>query len=173
MTHEFAVREAVPGDAPAFAHSQIEAWRVAYAGILDAAYLAGLDAERLTKGWARILGASVPNVRQLALTANGTAVGWSGFGAPRDDVDPNTGELQALNPLPEFWSRGLGSALFLASVAGLRAMGYARSYLWVADGNHRAISFYQRHGWQIDGGAKHDARFAPPLLELRMSASLG
>lgn len=173
MTPEIAVREALPGDAPAFASSQIEAWRVAYAGILDAGYLAGLDAERLTRGWARILGAPVPNVRQLAVTVDGTAVGWSGFGAPRDDADADTGELHALNLSPAFWSRGLGTELFLASVAGLRAMGYARAYLWVADGNQRAIRFYERHGWYVDGGAKHDARFAPPLRELRMSAPLG
>jgi GNAT superfamily N-acetyltransferase len=108
----------------------------------------------------------------LPLTVDGAAVGWSGFGAPRDDVDAGTGELQALNLLPAYWSQDLGSELFLASVEGLRLMGYERAYLWVADGNDRAIRFYVRHGWSNDGVIKRDARFNPPPLELRMSAPL-
>ena len=125
MTNDFSIREAVPGDAPDFASSQVLAWRAAYAGILDSGYLAGMNVERLTQGWARILGAPDQDVRRLALAASGTAVGWSGFGVPRDDVPEGTGELHALNLHPDYWSRGLGSALFLASVEGLRSMGTA------------------------------------------------
>ncbi|WP_082699363.1 GNAT family N-acetyltransferase [Arthrobacter sp. EPSL27] len=168
---DFAIRDAVPGDAPDFATSQIVAWRAAYAGILDAGYLAGMDVERLTTGWARILGDPDRNVRRLAVTVDGTAVGWSGFGRPRDEVPGGTGELHALNVLPAYWSRGLGPALFQASVEGLRTMGYERAYLWVAAGNCRAIRFYERHGWCPDGLTKQDARFDPPLLERRFSAS--
>ena len=59
MSIDFSIREAVPGDAPDFASSQILAWRAAYAGILDAGYLAGMDVERLTEGWARMLGVPI------------------------------------------------------------------------------------------------------------------
>ena len=172
MSIDFSIREAVPGDAPDFASSQILAWRATYAGILDASYLAGMDVERLTEGWERLLGNPDQAVRRLALTVDGTAVGWSGFGRPRDDVAGKTGELHALNLLPAYWSLGLGSALFLASVEGLRAMGYEHAYLWVADGNGRAIRFYERHGWYRDGLTKQDARFDPPLLERSFSVSL-
>ena len=172
MSIDFSIRDAVSGDAQDFASSQILAWRAAYAGILDAGYLARMDLERLTEGWARILGDPDQKVRRLAVTVNGTAVGWSGFGRPRDDVAGPTGELHALNLLPAYWSLGLGSALFLASVEGLRGVGYEHAYLWVADGNARAIRFYERHGWCQDGRTKQDARFDPPLLELRLSVSL-
>ena len=83
-----------------------------------------------------------------------------------------TGALHALNLAPAYWSRGLGSELFLASVNGLCAMGYERAYLWVADGNDRAIRCYERHGWCQDGETKQDARFDPPLLKRRFSVSL-
>ena len=172
MKINFTIREAVPSDAPDFASSQVLAWRAAYAGILDAGYLAGLDVERLTRGWDRLLGNTDQNVRRLAVTVEGIAVGWSGFGVPRDDVAEGTGELHALNLLPAYWSRGLGSELFLASVRGLRAMGYDGAYLWVADGNDRAIRFYERHGWCQDGVTKQDGRFDPPLLERRLAVSL-
>ena len=42
----------------------------------------------------------------------------------------------------------------------------------VAKGNDRAITFYEKHGWALDGQFKDDARFTPPLRELRMSARL-
>ena len=168
----YSIREAVHRDAPDFASSQILAWRAAYAGILDAGYLAGMDVERLTQSWAGILGDTDRSVRRLAVTVEGAAVGWSGFGRPRDDVAEKTGELHALNLAPAYWSRGLGSELFLASMDGLRAMGYESAYLWVADGNDRAIRFYERHGWCQDGETKQDARFDPPLLEHRLSVSL-
>ena len=48
MTNDFSIREAVPGDAPDFASSQVLAWRAAYVGILDPGYLAGMNVERLT-----------------------------------------------------------------------------------------------------------------------------
>ena len=172
MSIDYSIREAVPGDAPDFASSQILAWRAAYAGILDAGYLAGMDVERLTEGWARILRDPEQNVRRLAVTVDGAAVGWSGFGRPRDEVSEGTGEIHGLNLLPAYWSRGLGSALFLASVEGLRAMGYERAYLWVADGNGRATRFYEKHGWCQDGETKQDGRFDPPLLERCLSAAL-
>lgn len=167
-----AVREAVPSDAPAFAVSQVEAWRAAYVGILDPGYLAGMDVDRLTHRWARILADPDQSVRRLALCIDGAAVGWSGFGAPRDEAEDGTGELHALNLRPDHWSQGLGSRLFRASVEGLRTMGYERAYLWVADGNHRAIRFYERHGWSTDGLSKRDDRFDPPLLERRLSTPL-
>lgn len=65
------IREAAPTDAAGFARSQISAWRAAYEGILPAAYLAGMDVERLTAGWERRLAGGGAGVRQLALCADG------------------------------------------------------------------------------------------------------
>jgi hypothetical protein len=42
----------------------------------------------------------------------------------------------------------------------------------VAKENDRAITFYEKHGWALDGQFKDDAGFTPPLRELRMSARL-
>lgn len=162
------IREAAPTDAAGFARSQISAWRAAYEGILPAAYLAGMDVERLTAGWERRLAGGEAGVRQLALCADGDVVGWSGFGTPRDDVGDGVGELHAINVRPDYRSRGFGSALFSSSVRELAAMGYTGGYLWVAGGNARALTFYARHGWVTDGATTEDDRFDPPLHELRV-----
>ncbi|WP_229856252.1 GNAT family N-acetyltransferase [Nocardioides flavus (ex Wang et al. 2016)] len=34
------------------------------------------------------------------------------------------------------------------------AIGAADAYLWVLDGNERAISFYERQGFALDGATK-------------------
>ena len=124
----------------------------------------------MTPGWERRIADAGPDVRHLALCVGSDVVEWSGMGAPRDDVDAGVGEVHALNVSPEYWSRGFGSALFSRSVQELAAMGYLRGYLWVADGNTRAVSFYARHGWHVDGVTKEDGRFTPALHELRVSA---
>jgi GNAT superfamily N-acetyltransferase len=131
------IAEAVAEDAPGFAHSQLHAWRRAYAGVMDPSYLASMGLERMTRRWSEMLGEPVPGVHHLALRAGGETVGWSRCGNPRDDVEDGTGELHAINLLPDFWSQGLGSRLFRASVEGLRQMGHVRAYLWVAKGNDR------------------------------------
>lgn len=94
------IREARPEDAAAFARSQVDAWRAAYAGVLPADYLAGLDVDRLTTSWERRLAESGAGVRQLALCVGPDVVGWSGVGTPRDDVDDGVGEVHALNVSP-------------------------------------------------------------------------
>jgi GNAT superfamily N-acetyltransferase len=163
------IRPATTADAPGFARSQIDAWRAAYGGILPAEYLQRMDHARLTSGWEQRLSAGAAGVRQLALSVGGEVVGWSGFGEPRDDVEDGVGEVHAINLGPAHWSRGFGSALFTRSVRELAGMGYSRGYLWVADGNARALAFYARHGWVTDGASKDDDRFTPPLRELRVS----
>lgn len=174
MDTDCSIREATPADAPAFARSQVDAWRAAYAGILAADYLAALDADRLTAGWERRLAEAGPGAKQFALCVGSDVVGWSGVGTPRDVVEEGMGEVHAINVSPDHWSRGFGSALFSRSVQELARLGYRRGYLWVAAGNTRAITFYARHGWHPDGVTKEDTRFTPALHELRVvAASLG
>jgi len=44
------------------------------------------------------------------------------------------------------------------------AIGAAPAYLWVLDGNDRAIGFYQRQGFRFDGSSKIE----PVGVERRM-----
>ncbi|WP_434993532.1 GNAT family N-acetyltransferase [Arthrobacter sp. Ld5] len=172
MDGTWTIREATRADAAGFARIQIDAWRATYSGILPADYLARLDLWRLTAVWEQRLGSAAGAVRQLAVCVDGGIVGWAGFGEPRDDVDDGTGELHAINMDPAHWSRGLGSFLFTRVARELVGMGYSRAYLWVADGNSRALAFYGRHGWSLDGTSTDDDRFTPPLHELRVVSPL-
>ena len=54
----------------------------------------------------------------------------------------------ALYVRAEVYGNGVGRALFQV------AIGSASAYLWVLDGNDRAIAFYERQGFGFDGATK-------------------
>ncbi|ASN38760.1 GNAT family N-acetyltransferase [Arthrobacter sp. 7749] len=158
------VREATVTDAAPVARALVAAWRAAYRGIIGQDFLDAMDEQRIGDSWRETLarGAGVP---PLVIISADHVVGFCQVGEPRDMPQPDTGELFALNLHPDAWGRGLGSALLSAASEQLLALGYRRAYLWVADGNQRAIDLYLRHGWHDTAMTKTDPRFTPPLLE--------
>ncbi|MDQ0094601.1 GNAT family N-acetyltransferase [Paeniglutamicibacter psychrophenolicus] len=165
------VRRAVEQDAAALAEALVQAWRAAYAGIIDAAFLKSMDVQQIAGRWAISLGRDTGE-KPLVAVLDGEVVGFCQFGVPRDASAQGTGELYALNLLPACWGRGLGTLLLLETTAALRRLGYATAYLWVAEGNRRAMDLYGRHGWHDTGTTKEDARFTPALLERRYAIEL-
>ena len=49
---EFAIRRAEPAGAAEIADVHVRTWQEAYAGLVDAVFLAGLQAEPRRRGWA-------------------------------------------------------------------------------------------------------------------------
>lgn len=166
------IRRATHGDARSIARVLVEAWRAAYRGILQTAFLDAMDIDTITKRWEHSLADQDIVALPLVLVTGGQIVGFSHFGKPRDTADPCLGELYALNVLPEVWGHGFGSQLLAAATAELHRLGYTRAYLWVAAGNERASALYERSGWKPSDSAKEDARFEPALVEYRYERSL-
>ncbi|MHA7207790.1 GNAT family N-acetyltransferase [Arthrobacter sp. MDT1-65] len=163
------VRPAVDHDAGRLAEIHIAAWRATYRGIMTDERLDGMSAERAAAGWRRNLSKPAKATEHLVITQDGIPVGFAIFGPAPNDCAPGTGQLYALNLHPDWWAQGLGSTLFNAAEQRLAAFGYSRAFLWVAKGNERAISFYNKHSWLDDGGISEDAEFDPPIIELRHS----
>lgn len=65
-------------------------------------------------------------------------------------ADPRDGSIWALFVLPEFESRGIGSALLEASCNVLKAAGLSRAWL-TTDPGTRAERFYRNAGWEVVG----------------------
>ncbi len=105
--------------------------------------------------------------RRTTLLAEGRdeLAGFAGSGPPRDDdVDLDLEldlELYAIYVRAAWWGSGLGHALFEAAV------GDRPAYLWVVEGNVRAMGFYERQGFHLDGRTKAE----PEGLHLRMVRS--
>lgn len=152
------VRLAERGDARAIAIVRIETWRAAYAGLILPEVLDRMDvdheAQRRHDLWDEYH--ADPRSAELLAEVDGAVVGWSAVGPSIDADLPDDGQLYAIYALPRYWSAGIGHALMTDAEARLRRAGFERAHLWVLEGNDRAASFYERHGWREDGVVKDD-----------------
>ncbi|HWH36732.1 MAG TPA: GNAT family N-acetyltransferase [Candidatus Limnocylindrales bacterium] len=146
------LRRARPADARAIAQVHVQTWRDAYADLLPAEFLAGLDVQQREGHWrAELMVRSSERAPWLA-HADDQVVGFASVGPSRDrGAAASTGELYAIYVLPDFWDRGVGTDLLRRAEHDLVAHGYADATLWVLAGNERARRFYERAGWHLDG----------------------
>jgi GNAT superfamily N-acetyltransferase len=140
------IRRATADDAPALAHLHLDVWDDAYTGLMDQAILAGrrADVEGRIQRWRERL---AEHDRTLLAVAPEGLVGFAGAGPGRDnDVSPELDlELHALYVRAAWWGTGIGYALLQ------EAIGDRAAYLWALAGNERAIRFYERQGFRLDG----------------------
>ncbi len=143
------VEPATLADARAVAEIHVGAWRVAYASMLSAEYLAALSIEERTQQWERCIAAGEPT---LLVAKNADAVlGWICFGTCRDDgAAPSEAENLALYAAPSAWSTGVGRMLWLEARHRMLAQGFTTCSLWVFSENERAIRFYRAAGFTAD-----------------------
>jgi len=138
----------------------VQVWREAYAGLLPDEYLARLDPTFGPRLWRERFGTSSEVSWWLARDEEGI-VGLCTSGPARDDDAPVPLELYAINVLRR--SHGTGVADDLLQ----HAIGDRAAYLWVLDGNDRAVAFYRRHGFADEGGRKPEPETG--AVEIRMS----
>jgi ribosomal protein S18 acetylase RimI-like enzyme len=138
-----SIRPATVADADAIAALHAASWRSAYRGILKGDTLGPtLDTDRRAH-WRAELAAIAPTDTVLIADGRGFIAVWAegdlGFGAYIDNLHVH----------PERRSAGLGRQLLGAAIRQVAGRGEARAYLWVFDGNTRAIEFYRRLGGEI------------------------
>ena len=138
----------------------VQVWREAYAGLMPDDYLARLDPSAGPRRWRERFGSSPEVSWWLARDDEGIA-GMATSGPARDDDAPLPLELYAINVLRRAHGTGLADDL-MAQVVDDRP-----AYLWVLEGNDRAIAFYRRHGFTDDGGRKPDPDTG--MAEIRMA----
>lgn len=159
MTRPDSVRIRRPqlSDAEALAHLQLDVWEDAYTGLMSPEVFEDRRehvADRVAM-WKDILGvgeAEGEAAETWVAEDSDRLVGFVSVGPARDDdlgQDPTqTEELYALYVRASSWDTGLGYALLCTAVAD-RA-----GYLWVLAANTRAVRFYERQGFVLDGAAK-------------------
>ncbi len=136
-----------------------KAWQEAYAGLIDADYLASRTLESAERTAFRY------RDRLLVALDGERVVGFAGYGPYRDDTLPDTGEVYALYILKEYYGQGVGRQLMDAAMARLNR--YSRIALWVLKNNVRAIRFYRKCGFEFDG-AEEILNMGTPATEVRM-----
>lgn len=84
----------------------------------------------------------------------GQVCGFVQFGASRDpDAPQDVAEVYAIFVDPETQGTGAGLLLMERALEAL-AGSYPEATLWVLELNDQARRFYERGGWQLDGGRK-------------------
>jgi ribosomal protein S18 acetylase RimI-like enzyme len=143
------IRSAKPEDALRIATIHVEAWRVAYRGIIPDEYLRSLSIEQRHAAWQQALEAGHPFT--WVAEEGDTAVGWISAAASRDvDASHSTGEIWAVYIDPGHWGEGIGRALCDAAEQELRRRGSTEVTLWVLKDNQRALGFYLSNGFFRD-----------------------
>ncbi|GAB4004121.1 GNAT family N-acetyltransferase [Nocardioides ultimimeridianus] len=155
------IRAAAADDAEELTDLHLDVWEEAYADLMPATVFterrAG-RAERIAR-WREILGGTASS-SLLAVSDDGRLLGFASTGPGRDEprADLPGLELMALYVRAEVYGAGVGHRLLVA------AIGSAPAYLWVLEGNERAIGFYERQGFRLDGATTSE----PFGVELRM-----
>lgn len=161
----YSVRRPTTADAPAFAALHAQVWRTTYRGLMEDRVVDGISPESFAPMWESI-GAAYDEERVPAdgrefwvATAGEEPVAFIMWGAARDDDAPATRQVWSLNVDPAHQGAGVAQLL-------MDRFGAGPAYLWVAKGNARAIRFYERNGFVLDGTEAQDQHDG--VVELRM-----
>ena len=161
----YLIRDPRPEDVEGCAELHARVWRHAYQGLMSEEAYAQLDVDRFRPVWYSIAKAyaedAVPaDGRGIKVALVGEEpVGFLMHGPARDEDAPEEHQVWALNVAPEHHGSGLAQRLMD------EVFGEGPAYLWVARGNGRAIRFYERNGFELDGV---ESGRADDLVELRM-----
>lgn len=130
----------------------VNVWRQTYAGVMDAGFLASLNVDEWRADWVRQLTEDRQTRVFVArdMANEGRLVGFASAGPARDEPAARPEELYVLNVDASSHGSGVAQRL-LTSV-----LGSAPAYLWVVQGNDRAIRFYQKFGFTLGEQLKWD-----------------
>lgn len=135
-------------DADVIAPLHVQIWRDTYTGLMSQEKLDSLDVAKNAERWRSLLtGENVPRVLG-GFDRAGALVGWITVGEARDDDAPCARELWVLNVARAHHGSGVAQELIRQELAD------GPAYLWVVEGNDRAIAFYRKYGFELDG-TKH------------------
>ncbi len=148
----FTIRPGVIGDAEAIGALHVHIWRETYRGLMDPGFLAGIDETERINNWLTTFRAESDEATFVAHDRANELVGFASAGRPRDADAPRALELFVLNTLSRTHGSGLASELLDAVLQDRPAL------LWVVENNHRAIAFYEKHGFSLDDAKKWDDR---------------
>jgi GNAT superfamily N-acetyltransferase len=161
------VRAATAEDAAAIAQVHVDAWRVAYHGLLLADEIQAITVERRRGFWNGVL--SKPSAAKLDVAEDDTGIiGFCFYGPTRDQNDEGAAEIYAIYVHPDRWRRGAGRLLCERAVRAAAERGHPELTLWVVKGNERACRFYERLALGPDGAERRNSHFLKtPFDEIR------
>ena len=138
-----------------------QTWREAYDNLLPAEFQ-----ETMTLDRCRFFSQKYPENTLIAMDGK-KVVGFISYGNYRDETI-QSGEIIALYVLKDYYGKGVSKQLMHAAFVALDQ--FSEIYLWVLKENKRAIAFYQKMGFTLDGQEKI-LDLGKPVKEFRMICS--
>ena len=134
-------------------------WQQAYPGLIDQDYLDNMSLAKCEE-------AAYKWPENIIVAKDGErVVGFVGYGKCENDDLENAGEVFAIYVLAEYYGKGVGKALMDAALDML--CDYKQIAVWMLKGNKRAIRFYEKCGFCIDGKEK-TITLGTPVTGIRM-----
>ncbi|MBO3663445.1 GNAT family N-acetyltransferase [Microbacterium stercoris] len=156
------IRRAEPDDAPGLGEVHVRTWQIAYEKLIPQAVLDSLDIVARAARWRTTLEDPRNPGRTWVALEGKKLIGFASSGPARGDDAPHPLELWALYVHPNRHGSGAGALLADAALSDEPA------FLWVLDGNARAIRFYEKIGFAFDGTIKEERHGGVYLHERRM-----
>lgn len=163
---DVVIRPATLEDAEQIATVHVASVRHAYAGLVDDAYLSGLDVPARAAWWRDVLDSPSAGVLVRVAEEEQQIIGFVSVGPSGDeDAERATMQIHTLYLEPSAWGRGVARDLMRAALAEVPPG--APVTLWVPAANERARHFYRRNGFAADGVERVEDVDGEPLRELR------
>jgi L-amino acid N-acyltransferase YncA len=156
------IRKARSGDAAAIAAVYVEAWRMAYAGILPDRVLIRMSEAQQQRLWAHQIGRL--DTVLVAVTPHDGIVGVASGGRCRDRIFAGAGEVFTLYVAPDHQGKGYGKALLTGMLNALHGAGHDTAVLWVLADNHSRF-FYEAMGG-VRAAERHERLWGVTLREI-------
>lgn len=163
---DYVIRRPTRSDTGPFSTLHAEIWRATYRGLMADRVVDALEPANFEATWQAVGSGydegTIPDDGRgfWVATLADAPVGFLFFGTGRDEDRPTERQLYALNVDPEHHGTGIAQRLMD------EGFGPGEAYLWVAKGNDRAIRFYERNGFALDGTDSADQHEG--VVEVRM-----
>jgi len=165
-------RYATAADGLAVGDYHLRCRQIAYRGLMPDSVIDGTSREQNQRRWAGFFASdpAVSGYQHVVAVIDDTAVGHVSLAPSRQDA--SVGEIAVAYVDPDHQRRGIGAGLLVTAHRMLAKRGFERAVLWTLVGNDPAISFYEKHGWELDGHTKVEVENGAEIHEIRMSLDL-
>lgn len=155
MVDSFHVRTAELSDSEGISRVHTRSWQSAYRGLLPDEWLDALRWEDRKLRWNAILTSGNKRYVYVAANSQNEIIGFASSGPSRDeDKDQErVHELYAIYLTPEYWGKGIGTALLNVVMKDVPKTA-ERLELWVLEDNISGRRFYESKTFTLDGATK-------------------
>jgi ribosomal protein S18 acetylase RimI-like enzyme len=161
MISKVTIRKADINDAEGKGYVHYHSWNEAYTGLINQEYLDSRSLERCIEQ-----AKEYPQNTYVAIVDD-KIVGFSCYLEYRGDDLEDSGEINAIYLLKDYYGLGIGKKLMEACFKGLKQ--YSKIALWVLKSNSHAINFYEHLGFLKDDKEKEiKIGNNSKLIEVRM-----